>query len=275
MANNDPGEAKGVLSEDHGPVRVLTLNRPDLRNALDRRLRQELSDALDQAEEDATVRALVLTGSGTAFCAGMDLGELENLLDYSHQEHLDDSRALGELFRRIFTFPKPIVAAVNGHAVAGGAGLASVCDVVVISEDARLGYTEARIGFVAALVSVFLRRVAGGRIARELLLEARLIDAEEAVTRGLVSESVTPSKVMARALERASVIAENSPVALAQTKRLLTGGGDTTLAEELEFAANVNAEARSSEDLREGIRAFLEKRPPNWRSEAHLDHHEQ
>lgn len=275
MANSDPGEAKVVLSEDHGPVRVLTLNRPDLRNALDRRLRQELSDALDQAEEDAEVRALVLTGSGSAFCAGMDLGELENLLDYSRQEHLDDSRALGELFRRIFTFPKPIVAAVNGHAVAGGAGLASVCDIVVMSEDARLGYTEARIGFVAALVSVFLRRVVGGRIARELLLEARLIDAEEAVARGLVSESVAPSKVMARALERASVIAENSPVALAQTKRLLSGGGDATLNEELEFAANVNAEARSSEDLREGIRAFLEKRTPEWRSEPRLDRDEQ
>ena len=253
-----------LLRNDDGAVRTLTLNRPEVRNALDRELRQELTAGLDEAEEDPRVRALVLTGSGTAFCAGMDLGELEGLLDNTEEEHLDDSRDLARLFRRLYTFPKPVVAGVNGHAIAGGAGLASICDVVVMSEGAKLGYTEARIGFVAAVVSVFLTRMASERTARELLLEAQPVSAEEAFSYGLVSEVVPASRVLERAQEIAQRIARNSPMALAATKRLLVEGSGLGLDEALERAIDANASARSSEDLREGIRAFLEKRLPEW-----------
>jgi methylglutaconyl-CoA hydratase len=253
-----------ILTSDVGQVRILTLNRPEVRNALDRELRAELTEALLSAERAGRVRAAVLTGSGTAFCAGMDLSELESMLDRSAEEHLEDSRGLAELFLTIYSFPKPLVAAVNGHAVAGGAGLASLCDVVVASEDARLGYTEARIGFVAALVGVFLTRLLGERAARELLLDARLIDAAEARRRGLVSEVAPAKDVLERALARARTLAANSPAALAATKRLLTESGGLPLHEALEKAITVNVEARSGDDLREGIRAFLEKRTPSW-----------
>jgi methylglutaconyl-CoA hydratase len=256
-----------LLVRDEGQVRILSLNRPEVRNALDRRMRRELATALEAAEADDSVRALVLTGSGTAFCAGMDLGELESLLELSREESLVDSRELGDLFMRIYSLSKPVVAAVNGHAVAGGAGLASVCDVAVMSEDARLGYTEARIGFVAALVSVFLVRLAGERVARELLLEARLLDAREALALGLVNELRPKVEVLGRAVERARAMAHNSPMALAATKSLLVSTSGLALADALRLAAEVNANARGSGDLGEGIRAFLEKRPPSWAAE--------
>lgn len=253
-----------ILTSDEGAVRTLTLNRPTVRNALDRELRGQLGRALAAAERAPGVRAVVLTGSGSAFCAGMDLGELEGVLDQSAEEHLQDSRELAELFLAIYSFPKPIVAAVNGHAVAGGAGLALTCDAVVISEDARIGYSEARIGFVAAVVGVFLSRIIGERGARELLLEARLIEAEEAVRRGLANESRPRDQVLTRALERARLMARNSPMALAATKRLLVESSGLPLQQALDLAATVNAEARAGADLREGIRAFLEKRPASW-----------
>ena len=253
-----------LLRDDEGPVRWLTLNRPEVRNALDQELRRELLSALDEAEHDPGVRVLILSGEGSAFCAGMDLGELEGLLERTHEEHLADSRDLADLFRRIYAFPKPVVAAVNGHAIAGGAGLASVCDVVVMSELAKFGYTEARIGFVAAVVSVFLTRMAGERAARELLLEARPVSAAEALELGLVSEVVPEERVMERAIEVARAIAANSPMALAASKRLLVESGGLALEEALTLAIEANARARSSDDLREGVRAFLEKRPPEW-----------
>ncbi|HEX7003384.1 MAG TPA: enoyl-CoA hydratase-related protein [Trueperaceae bacterium] len=253
-----------LLTAHDGPVRTLTLNRPEVRNALDTELRRELLAALDEAESDPGVRALVLTGAGNAFCAGMDLGELERLLERSEEEHLEDSRRLAFLFRRLYAFPKPVVAAVNGHAIAGGAGLASVCDVVIVSEEAKFGYTEARIGFVAALVSVFLTRMAGERAARELLLGARPVSAGEALAYGLVSEVVEPAKVLQRAGEAAAAMAANSPQALETSKRLLVESGGLGLDDALELAIETNARARSSDDLREGVRAFLEKRPPEW-----------
>lgn len=260
-----------ILSTSDGLVRVLTLNRPGVRNALNLELRRGLAAALDDAAGDRRVRAVVLTGSGSVFCAGMDLAELDSLLDVGFEEQLADSRELGDLFLRIFAFPKPLVAAVNGHAVAGGAGLASLCDVVVVSEDAKLGFSEARIGFVAALVSVFLSRLAGERVARELLLEARLIGAGEAVARGLASEALPAGEVLGRALARARAMAENAPEALAETKRLLVEASGLPLPEALELAATVNARARSGDELREGVGAFLEKRAPAWTTHGELD----
>lgn len=253
-----------ILTSDDGAVRILKLNRPKVRNALDRELRAELGRTLALAERDPGVRAVVITGSGSAFCAGMDLGELEGVLDLSAEEHLQDSHELASLFLAIYSFPKPVIAAVNGHAVAGGAGLALVCDAVVMSEDARIGFSEARIGFVAAVVGVFLNRLVGERSARELLLEAKLIGAEEALAHRLVSESLPGKQVLARALERARLMAGNSPMAVAATKRLLVESSGLPLPAALELAAKVNAQAREGSDLREGIRAFLEKRPASW-----------
>lgn len=255
-----------ILTTDAGPVRTLSLNRPDVRNALSVELRSELVEALEVAENAASVRALVLTGEGSAFCAGLDLKELGSVLDVPADRSRDDARKLGELFKRIYTFPKPVVAAVHGPAIAGGAGLASVCDVVIAGTSASFGYTEARIGFVAALVAVFLVRQVGDRNARELLLGARVHDAHEAHALGLVNEVVPDADVRSRARAVAGELARNAPSSLALTKSLLATLPGLGLEDGLRHAADVNALARASADLQEGVTAFLEKREPAWRS---------
>ncbi len=248
-----------------GSVLVVTLNRPEVRNALSRTLRAELTSALSDAAEHDDVRAVVLTGAGAAFCAGLDLNELEESLAFDSAEHRADSQALAALFLQLVRFPKPLVAAVNGSAVAGGAGLVTACDVAVMAQGARLGYTEARIGFVAALVAVLLVRQVGDKHARDLLLSARLIDADEALSLGLVNEVAAPEAVLDRALEIAAGMARNAPGSLRLTKALLANLPGMSLDTGMAWAVDVNALARSGAELGEGVRSFLEKREPNWR----------
>ncbi|NLG09349.1 MAG: enoyl-CoA hydratase/isomerase family protein [Deinococcales bacterium] len=249
-----------------GAVLIVTLSRPQVRNALSRGLRAELAAALAEAEADDGVRAVVLTGAGEAFCAGLDLAELEASLGYTSERHRQDSRALADLFLQMVRFPKPLVAAVNGHAVAGGAGLVTACDVALMAEGARIGYTEARIGFVAALVAVLLVRQVGEKHARDLLLGAHLIEASEAARIGLVNEVAPRADVLERALARAERMAANAPGSLRLTKALLAGVGSLGLEDGLRWAVDVNALARTSAELEEGVRAFLEKREPRWRA---------
>lgn len=247
-----------------GTVLVISLARPQVRNALTRTLRRAVAEALDEAGSDDRVRAVVLTGKGDAFCAGLDLAELEESVTYSSESHRADSRSLADLFLQMVRFPKPLIAAVNGHAVAGGAGLVTACDVAVMADGAKIGYTEARIGFVPALVSVLLVRQVGEKHARDLLLSARLIRAAEAVRMGLVNETAPKESVLARALEMAEAMAANAPSSLKLTKELLAGVGSLSLEEGMRWASEVNALSRTGSELAEGVRAFLEKRDPVW-----------
>ena len=251
---------------DDGPVRVITLNRPEVRNALSRELRHELRTALAEADTDASVRVVVLTGAGDAFCAGLDLRELESTVTSSREENLADSTALAELFLAIIESPKPVVAAVNGAAVAGGAGLVTACDVAFAASSARFGYTEARIGFVAALVSVLLVRQVGEKHVRELLLGAGLVSAERAAAMGLVNEVVADGNALDRALEFGRLLSRNAPGSLAATKGLLREVATLGLRQGFAAALAVNVASRSGAELAEGVRAFLEKREPAWRA---------
>ncbi len=251
-------------TRQEGAILVLSLARPKVRNALTRTLRRALASALTRAATDDGVRAVVLTGKGDAFCAGLDLAELEESVTYPSELHRSDSRALADLFTQMVRYPKPLIAAVNGHAVAGGAGLVTACDVAVMAEGAKIGYTEARIGFVPALVSVLLVRQVGEKHARDLLLSARLISAAEAARMGLVNETCPKESVLARALERAEAMAANAPSSLRLTKELLAGVGNLSIEEGMRWAAEVNALSRTGDELAEGVRAFLEKRDPVW-----------
>jgi methylglutaconyl-CoA hydratase len=255
-----------ILTDLRGTVRILTLNRPAVRNALSADLRGALAEALREAADDQDTRAVVLTGAGEAFCAGLDLRELEGMSERSTEENRADSRSLADLLLQLATFPKPVVAAVNGPAVAGGAGLVTACDLAVMDRNARIGYTEARIGFVAALVSVFLVRQVGDKHARDLLLSARLVTAEEAAAMGLVNEVATPGQALAAALDRARGLARNAPGSLSMTKTLLTAVPSMSLEDGLRYAMEVNVAARERDELHEGVRAFLEKREPSWRA---------
>jgi len=258
-------QAATVLAERHGPVLLLRLNRPQARNALNAKLVSGLHAELEAAQRDEEVRCVVLTGSGRVFSAGADLKALQAMGAASSEENRADSQRLADLLHLIYSSRLPVVAAVEGAAVAGGAGLASACDLVVAGEAARFGYTEVRLGFVAAVVMVFLLRAVGEKHARELLLTGRLVSAQEAHRMGLINEVVPDGQTEERALRLATEIAGGSRTALATTREMLSVLPGMGLEESLRYAAGVNAWTRTTADLKEGVAAFLEKREPAWR----------
>jgi methylglutaconyl-CoA hydratase len=244
-------------------VATITLNRPDKRNAISFELINDLQRALDEiAKSDALV--VILTGAGRAFCSGLDLDNLKALLGRSPEQNLQDSQTMVRLFRALYEFPKVTIAAVNGAAIAGGTGLALLCDFTLAVPEAKFGYTEVRIGFVPAIVSTFLLRQVGEKQARDLLLTGRLFGADEAARMGLINEIVPPENLMTRARELAALLMENSPASLRATKQLLTDHARAELDAQLDAAVRENAAIRSTTDFREGISSFLEKRKPNW-----------
>lgn len=250
------------LAYDAG-VATITLNRPDKRNAISFELIDDLLRALDDvAKSDAII--VILTGAGKAFCSGLDLDNLKALIGRSPEQNLRDSATMVRLFRRLYEFPKVTIAAVNGAAIAGGTGLALLCDFTLAVPEAKFGYTEVRIGFVPAIVSTFLLRQVGEKQARDLLLTGRIFTAEEALRMGLVNEIVPSEKLMARARELAASLMENSPSSLRATKQLLTNHARAELDVQIEAAVRENAAIRTTADFREGIASFLEKRKPVW-----------
>src|SRR5205807_3653795 len=240
--------------ESSAGVATVTLNRPEKRNALSIELLNELFAALDEIER-SEAHVLILTGAGKAFCAGMDLEELKTLTGKSHAESIEDSRRMAHVFRRIYDFPRPTIAAVNGAAIAGGTGLATMCDFTLAVPKAKFGYTEVRIGFVPAKVSIFLIANIGEKRARDLLLTGRIFGAEEAHRLGLVNEIVASEQLMARAQELARQLLENSPASLQATKRLLSSYTREQLDRQVGQAVQANAGIRQTADFKEGITA--------------------
>jgi methylglutaconyl-CoA hydratase len=240
------------------------LNRPDRRNALNTELLNELRTALTELESNAAVRVVIITGEGKAFCSGLDLEELQRMHQKGFEESLADSRRYADLLKQIYRYSRPVIAAVNGAAIAGGCGLVSVCDLVVAARSARLGYTEAKIGFVAAIVSYFLVRNVGDQAARDLLFTARHIEAAEAYRLGLVNEVVEDTELLTRVSELSRQLSSNSAQSIRASKSLLARIVSPDLDEALDHACELNARSRSSADCIEGVAAFLEKRPPKW-----------
>lgn len=247
--------------EDH--VALLTLNRPDKRNAISFELVDEILHAFDEVEKSPAL-VLVLTGAGKAFSGGMDLENLKSLIGRSHEQNVKDTQTMGRLFRTLYDFPKPTVAAVNGAAIAGGTGLATLCDITIASTEAKFGYTEVRIGFIPAIVSSFLVRQVGEKQARDLLLTGRIFDAQEAYRIGLINEVVEPERLMPRVKEVVAQILENSPASVMATKTLINSFERDELTEQIESAMVENARSRTTKDFHEGVTAFLEKRKPVW-----------
>ncbi|MBZ5658481.1 MAG: enoyl-CoA hydratase/isomerase family protein [Acidobacteriia bacterium] len=250
------------LTLDSG-IATLALNRPEKRNAISYELIDDLLRALEEVK-NSPGQILILTGAGKAFSSGLDLDNLKALIGRTPEQNLQDSRTMVSLFRTLYEFPKPTIAAVNGAAIAGGTGLALLCDFTLAVPEAKFGYTEVRIGFVPAIVATFLLRQVGEKIARDLLLTGRLFDAAEALRIGLLKEIVPPEKLMERARELAAQLMESSPLSLAYTKRLLTDHARAELDAQIEAAIRENASIRASADFREGITSFLEKRKPKW-----------
>lgn len=255
-----------VKTHLHNHTGTIILNRPEKRNALSRQMLAELQQALADLHLQRSVRAVVLTGSGPAFCAGMDLGEM---LETSQQPNASalwhaDAVQYHDLVLSMLRFPKPIIAAVNGPAVAGGAGLVLACDLVLAAETASFGLPEPRRGIVAGLVAPLLHfRVGGGQAAR-LLLSAATIDAAEAHRIGLFHELAHPDQLWPRADALAGECAQCAPEALLLTKKMLNETIGEQLTTLLAAGAAVSATARTTEAAAEGLAAFLAKRQPEW-----------
>ena len=250
------------------PAGTIILNRPDKRNAISRQMLADLSQALDDLHQERRVRAVILTGAGSAFCAGMDLAEMQATTQMPQadawQQWHEDAVQYRELLDKLFQFPKPLIAAVNGAAMAGGVGLVLASDLVVAAGEAKFGLPEPRRGIVAGMVSPLLVFRVGASHAANLLLTARTIDAAEAHRIGLVHEIAAADALLAGAHALAEEIAKSAPEALLLTKRLLNETIGEHLGTLLSAGAAASATARTTEAAAEGLAAFLEKREPKW-----------
>jgi methylglutaconyl-CoA hydratase len=247
-----------LLKKQTPQITIVTLNRPERRNALTIELLTELTAAIKVVSDDAHARILIFRGAGAAFCTGLDLNATSPL----------NAQATAEMVAKVLLAlsqtPLVTIAAVHGAAVAGGAGIMSACDFVVAAEKTKIGYPEVRRGLVAGLVMTFLRRQTGERNMRELLLGSELIDAERAKQVGLVNRVVSQENLMSEAQKFADSVLQGAPGALTQTKRLIEEFWWRSVKGDVDLALKYHMQARESDEAREGIAAFNEKRPPKW-----------
>ena len=242
-----------------GGVATLTLDRPEKRNALNAALIEALTRALERTAADPAVRVVAIRGSGDDFCSGADLEELERMSALSEEENLADARRLGRLFVALRRHPRPVVAVVRGRALAGGAGLATACDLAIAHEDAELGYPEVLLGFVPAMVMTLLRRKVPEAVAFELAVRGERIDAAEAERLGLFSRVLGDAEFDAEATGYLAELASRPPAAVALCKRLLYELDDLTFEEGIERGVRANVQARMSEECRAGVKRFLDR----------------
>ena len=255
-----------VKVQVHEHTATVTLNRPEKRNALSRELLAELQQAFDDLHQERRVRGVILTASGNVFCAGLDLQEMQSAAEQDDrlQQWHRDSVIYRDLIETMLRFPKPIVAAVNGPAVAGGAGLVMACDLVVACPSATFGFPEPRRGIVAGMVAPLLAFRLGAARAAYLLFTAELATAEQMHRDGLYHELVDAEKTWARASELVAQVAKSAPEAMQATKRLLNETIGESLLLQLSAGAAASATSRTTEAAAEGLKAFLEKREPKW-----------
>jgi methylglutaconyl-CoA hydratase len=254
-----------VLTEVAHRIGFITLNRPDKRNALSPDLIQGLKEAFEEMRDREDVKLIILRANGKAFCSGADLGYLQAMQQFTYEENLEDSTKLKDLFSLIYTLPKVVIAQIQGHALAGGCGLVTVCDFSFSVSTALFGYTEVKIGFVPALVSVFLREKIGGAKTLELLLSGDLITAAKASELGLITGVAGDDSLEKEVMEFAEkLIRQNSGFSMGETKKLIRALSQDLRESNLKIAAEINANARAHEDCRKGISTFLNKTESNW-----------
>lgn len=246
-------------------IGYITLNRPEKRNALNAEMVTELKKAFTEAENDDACKVIVLQANGDAFCAGADLAYLQQLQNNTYEENLQDSSHLMELFKHIYTHKKAVIGKIQGHALAGGCGLATVCDISYSVPEAKFGYTEVKIGFVPAIVKVFLIRKIGEGKARELLLTGKIFKAEEAKNYGLINHVCDADKIDAEVLDFATKLCnEASGQSIAFVKEMIAEVQHLSVDDGLKYAAEMNAKARATDDCKKGIQSFLNKEKLTW-----------
>ncbi len=246
-------------------IATICLQRPEKRNAFNEQLVNELHHSFEAAQNNKQVKVVILKGSGSVFSAGADLAYLQKLQAFSFSENLKDSKNLKSLYQKIYSFPKITIAQIEGHAFAGGAGLATVCDFTFMVPEAKIGYTEVKIGFVPAIVMVFLLRKIGELYTKELLLTGTLISAQKAKEIGLINNCIEASKIEKHVVSFAKKLCTSvSSQSITSTKQLLGKCYGKPILESFDLAAEMNAKVRETEDCKKGIQAFLSKKDLNW-----------
>jgi methylglutaconyl-CoA hydratase len=248
-------------------VARVTLNRPEIHNAFNEIMIQELIDVFKDISSDKDARVVVLTGNGKSFCAGADLNWMKKVVDFSYEENLKESLELADLFYLIYSLPKPTIARVNGAAIGGGAGLVAVCDIVIASEKAKFSLSEVKLGLVPACISPYEVRRIGEKNCRELFLTGERIDAQKALNFGLVNQVVPYDELDKTVDEIVKQLSNSGPNALAMCKKLLQNVPQMSFDEVKKYTAEMIASLRISEEGQEGMNAFLQKRRPNWTKE--------
>jgi methylglutaconyl-CoA hydratase len=247
-------------------IGIISLNWPEKQNALDDQMVSDLTQAFVQTQRDADIKAVILRAEGDSFCSGMELSYLQRISKYDFNQNLQDSTDLMKLFQQIYTLRKPVIALVQGEAIAGGCGLATICDFVIAArETAKFGYTETKIGFIPAIVLIFLvRRIGEGR-ARELVLKGDIIDAEESFKLGLISRVVPSIDLEKTGVQFANeLITNNSGTSMGLIKELLARVYGMETSDALDYASHLNALTRMTDDCKRGVDAFLNSKPLKW-----------
>src|SRR4030042_1461128 len=257
-------ELKTVLAAKAGKALRLTMNRPQVHNAFNAAMIRELAVAFDEAKKDTDVRLVVLTGAGESFCAGADLNWMREIIHFSYEQNLRESRELAELMHAIYALPKPTIARINGAVIGGGTGLFSACDIVIASDRAKFGLSEVKIGLIPAAIGPYVIRRIGESASRELFLTGERFDAHRALEIGLVNKVVAHEALDDRVEEGVRLLLSSGPEALAKCKELLQRVPAMSLDEAKGYTAEMIAGLRVSPEGQEGMAAFLEKRKPKW-----------
>ncbi len=250
--------------EKDGKTAVLWLARPEKRNSFDAQLLKDLADAFAQVDRDPSVRVLIVSGRGQAFCAGADLSWMKQVVDYTFEQNKRDSQAIADAFRALYSMKKPTIAAVNGAAIGGGMGFLGACDIVLASTVATFSLSEVRLGLVPACISPFLLRRAPAGALRRYMLSGERFDAAAALRLGLVDEVVSLEGLIPRAKKLAEGLAEAAPGAQAMVKELLERVPGQPLDRALDYAVDLIARMRAGAEAQKGMRSFLEKKPCAW-----------
>lgn len=254
-----------LLSEIHGHLCLLTLNRVSKHNAFDNHLLTEIQDQLNSAITDCNVRVIVLKANGKHFSAGADLAWMQNMARFNEEENLKDAMVLGNLMYTLNKSPKPTIAMVHGSAFGGGAGLAAACDLTLASQSARFCFSEVKLGLIPAVISPYIVQAIGERNAKALFMSAEIFDAAKALSLNLVQHCVPEENLLEFTLNYAQQICNNAPEAVRASKQLVTYVANKTIDEKLVcYTASLIAQKRVSAEGQEGLNAFLKKETPNW-----------
>jgi|Deesub1362B_J571_1020462.scaffolds.fasta_scaffold00181_10 methylglutaconyl-CoA hydratase len=253
-----------IIFEIKNQVAKISLNRPQVHNAFNKIMVKELFLAFQQTTKDSEIRVVVLTGKGKSFCAGADLNWMREIVNYSYEENLEESKQIAELLHLIYSLPKPTIAQINGTTIGGGTGLMAACDIIIASENAKFGLSEVKLGLVPAVISPYVIKRIGESFARRYFLTGERLTAEEALRIGLVNK-IVPEEELDKEVEKiVTFLLTSGPNAIANCKELLKRIPNMSLEEAKSYTAKMIADLRISEEGQEGMSAFLEKRKPNW-----------